>query len=227
MRLRSTLLMLLLGFAVGAIVFFLAKGGLLGLPTSPYGDKEERISLLDEVSRAERRIARRIPELRASDPLNLRLHESDLRDLAIAGLARHPEGRRVLELAHQLNAEIGGGEVGFELMVNLASIPRHRLTEKELETVEKIEDLLPVLGRSDLPIGLYGSPEASRGRIRLGGTPWMKVSILRLSLGTVSERLGISEQDLERSLEIEWPGFEVLDVTVEENAIELVVTRSA
>ena len=55
----------------------------------------------------------------------------------------------------------------------------------------------------------------------------MKISVLKLSLSTVSERLGISEQDLENSLEIEWPGFEVLDVTVEDGALELLVSRSA
>ena len=133
----------------------------------------------------------------------------------------------MLELAHQIRAEIDGGEVGFELIVNLSEIPRDRLSDKELETVEKIEELLPLLGRNDLPIGVYGSPEASRGRIRLGGSPWMRFSVLKLSLGTVSERLGIPEEDLENSLEIEWPGFEVLDVTVADGAVELLVMRSA
>ncbi len=112
-------------------------------------------------------------------------------------------------------------------MVNLAEISREGLTDKERDTVEKIERLLPLVGQGDLPIGFYGSPEARRGRIRLGGSPWMRVSILKLSLDTVSERLGIPEQDLENSLEIEWPGFEVLDVTVEESAVELLVARSA
>ena len=133
----------------------------------------------------------------------------------------------MLELAHQIRAEIEDGEVGFEVVVNLSEIPRERLSDQERDTVERIQELLPLIGRRDLPIGLYGSPEASRGRIRLGGSPWMQLSILKLSLDTVSERLGIPAEDLERSLEIEWPGFEVLDVSIEDGALELRVVRSA
>lgn len=236
MHWRTVLLLLLLGFAVGAMGFFLFKGGLVGLPTSPFGDDGPRVSLLAEATLAEKRIYDRFPEIRAhrkqrqpggSKRLNLRLRESDLRDLAMTGLARHPAGRRVLELAHQIRAEIDGGEVGLEVVINLSRIPRDRLSDQERDTIEKIEKLLPLSGRSDLPIGFYGSPEASRGRIRLGGEPWMKVSILKLSLETVSERLGISQQDLKNTLEIEWPGFEVLDVTVDGDSVELLVVRSA
>lgn len=235
MRWRSALLLLLLGFAVGAMVFFLVKGGLVGLPTSPFGSDRQRVSLLEEAALAERRIAAKFPEAQSGHrrqrgkpkELNLRLVETDLRDLAMAGLSRHPEGRRVLELAHRISAEIDDGEVGLEVVINLAEIPRDRLSDKERDTVEKIEELLPLLGRRDLPIGFYGSPVASRGRIRLGGSPWMRFSVLKLSLGTVSERLGIPEQDLEDSLEIEWPGLEVLNVTIEDGALELLVMRSA
>ncbi len=235
MNWRSALLLLLLGFAVGATVFLLVKGGLVGLPSSPFGAEPPAMSLMQEAPLAEKRIAKRFPEVRAArkrgrsqpEEIRLRLHESDLRDLAIAGLARHAQGRRVLELAQQIRAEIDHGEIGLELIVNLSEVPRDQLSDRERETIEKIEDLLPLIGSNDLPIGFYGSPQASRGRIRLGGKPWMKVSVLKLSLATVSERLGISEQDLENSLEIEWPGFEVLDVTVEDGALELRVIRSA
>lgn len=224
---RSVLLLLLLGFAVGAMVFVLAKGGLVGLPTSPFGTEKPDLSLLDEAPLAERRIARRLIKLGIRKQQNVRLQEADLRDLAIAALARDPDGRRVLEMARRIDAEIDGGEIGLELTVNMAAIPRDRLTAKELETVEKIEELLPVLGHRDLPIGFYGSPVAIGGRIRLAGSPWMKISVLRLSLGTVSERLGISERELEESLVLEWPGFEVLEVTVRDDAVELLVMRSA
>lgn len=235
MNWRFLLLLLLLGLAAGSTAFFLARSGLLRLPTSPAAGEGQEVSLLEEAEIAERRIADRFPEASVRRPrgeapsrqLELRLHESDLRDLAIAGLSRHPEGRRLLELARQIRAEIADGEIGLELVVNLSEIPRDRLSDKERETVEKLEGLVPLLGRSDIPIGLYGSPEASRGRIRLGGSPWMKLSILKLSLDTVSERLGIPVDDLERSLEIEWPGFEVLDVTVDEDVLELRVLRSA
>lgn len=235
MNWRSALLLLLLGFALGATVFLLAKGGLAGLPTSPGGGDRPQISLIEEAPLAEKRIARRFPEARAArkakraapEELRMRLYETDLRDLAIAGLARHAEGRRVLELAQEIRAEIDRGEIGLELVINLSRVPRDGLSERERETIEKIESLLPLIGSSNLPIGFYGSPEASRGRIRLGGRPWMKISILKLSLATVSERLGIPEQDLENSLELEWPGFEVLEVRVEGDALELRVVGAA
>lgn len=232
---RTVLLLLLLGFAVGSIAFFLVKGGLVGLPTSPFGDSKSEVTLLEEAALAERRMAAKLPRAWATSVLRrgsaqrleLRLHESDLRDLLIAGLSRRPEGRRVLEMTRQARATIEDGEIGFELVVNLSELPRDRLSDKELETVEKLEKLVPLLGRSDLPIGLYGSPEVSNGRIRLGGSPWMRFSILKLSLETVGERLGISPAELESSLEIEWPGFEVLDVRVEGGAVELLVARTA
>lgn len=223
---RSILLLLLLGFAVGVMFFLLAKGGVIGLPTSPLGEVKPRVSLLDEVPQAERRIARQLVPVGARRRVSLRLHEEDLRDLALAGLSRHPEGRRVLELAQQIRADIDGGEVGIELVVDFATMPRERLNEKELETVRKIEKLLPVIGQSSLPIAVYGSPVASAGRIRLAGTPWMRVSVLKLSLATVSERLGVSRDELEESLEIEWPGYEILEVTVRDGVVELVVARA-
>lgn len=227
MSVRSALLLLLLGFAVGAFVFLLVQGDIPGLPSSPFGGDSQHQSLAEEAASAERRIIARYPKLRprrssGSDELTVRLETRDVRDLALAGLARDPEGRRVLALARAINVEIHDGEIGFELVVNLGELPRELLTDKERETIEKVETFLPFLG-GDLPISVHGRPEANRGKIRLGGRPRVEVSILKLSIETVSERLGKSVEELQESLEVEWPGYQVLDVIVEEGAIEMVV----
>ena len=228
MSVRSALLLLLLGFAVGAFVFLLVQGGIPGMPTSPFGNDPARQTLAEEAATAERRIIARFPRLRpkrrspGSDELTVRLATRDVRDLALAGLARDPEGRRLLALAREINVEIRNGEVGFELVVNLEELPRELLTDKERETIEKVENLMPILG-GDLPIAVFGRPEASHGKLRLGGRPRVEVSILKLSIDTVSERLGRSVEELQESLEIEWPGYEVLGVLIEDGAIELVV----
>lgn len=230
MRWRSALLLLLVGFTAGALVFFiLERGGLPGLPTGP-GDDGDRISLLEDAAAAKGRLDARYPELerfrrRSAEggSLRLELQESDLRDLMLAALARRPEGRRVLEMTREVRAEIDGGEIGCELVLDLSELPRESLNEKERETVERVLKFLPAIGEEELPIGFYGTPEARNGRIRLGGKPKVKVSILKLSLSTLSDRLGISEQELEESLELEWPGFRVLEIRPIEGALELLV----
>ncbi len=220
--------MLLLGFAVGAFLFFFLQGGVPGLPTSPFGKSEERISLIEEASVAERRLLARYPQLRprrrepGTDELTVRLRAHDLRDLALAGLARDPDGERLLHVSRALDVEIGDGEVGIELLVSLEEVPNQLLTDKERERMKELEDWMMFLG-SELPIGVYGRPEANEGRIRLGGQPRVEVSIIKLSIDTVSDRLGMTRDELEESLELEWPGYEVLDVIVEEGEIELVV----
>lgn len=230
MRWRSALLLLLVGFTAGALVFFiLERGGLPGLPTDP-GDDADRVSLLEDAAGAKDRLDARYPELRRSKgrsadggSLRLELRERDLRDLLLAALSRRPEGRRVLEMTREVRAEIDGGEIGCELVLDLSELPRESLNEKERETVERVLKFLPAIGQEELPIGFYGTPEARNGKIRLGGRPKVKVSILKLSLSTLSERLGISEQELEDSLELEWEGFRVLEIRPTEGALELVV----
>lgn len=228
-RWRSALLVLLLGFAVGAFVFLVLKGGLPGLPTSPFGgDNEERLSLSEEAASAERRLLVRYPQLRpkrragSEDQLTVRLWARDIRDLALAALARDPEGERLLQLVSELDVEINDGEVGFEIVIDFERMPRELLSEKERESVEKVEDWMPILG-GELPISVWGRPEARGGKIRLGDRPRIEVSILKLSIETLSERLGVSVEELMDSLELEWPGYEVLEVLIEEGVLELVV----
>lgn len=231
MRWRSALLLLLLGFTAGALVFFvLERGWLPGLPTSPGLGDEERLSLLEDAALAAGRLEARYPELRRAgvapgngQTLRLELHERDLRDLLLAALARRPEGRKVLEMSRAVRAEIDGGVIGCELVLDLQRLPRESLSEKERATVDRVLRFLPAIGEEELPIGFYGTPEARDGKIRLGGEPRVKVSILKLSLGTLGERLGISEQELEDSLEIEWPGFQVLEINPRDDALEVVV----
>jgi hypothetical protein len=218
----------LLGIALGAFVFLLIQGGIPGLPTSPFGEEPRHQTLSEQAAGAERRILARFPKLRpqrrsaGSDELTVRLTTRDVRDLVLAALKRDPEGRRVLELARAINVEIRDGEIGFQVVVNLEQMPRELLTDQERETIEGVEHLMPILG-GDLPIAVYGRPEASHGKLRLGGRPHVEVSIIKLSIGTVCDRLGMSPEELQKSLEVGWPGYEVLAVFVEEGAIELVV----
>ena len=229
--LRTALLLLLLGFALGAFVYFALQGGIPGLPTSPFAKGPERPSLAEDAAGAERRLIARYPQLRpkrrspTSRELKIRLAEHDVRDLALAGLSRHPEGQRLLLLARALDVDIGGGEIGFELVFNLEQLPRELLTERERRKLEQVDGLLPTLG-GDLPICIYGRPEAHLGKLRLGGRPRVELSILKLSMETVSERLGMTSAELEEALVLEWPGYELLDVKVGEGIIELVVRRA-
>ena len=223
----------MLGVLAGAVFFFFLQGGGLSImPTSPMDGDEAGVSLVEDAALAKGRLADRYPELdrlegrrgkRANKVIRLQLYERDLRDLALAALARRPEGVRVLQMCEALRTEIDDGEIGVELVLDLDSIPRDQLDEKERRAVERVLDFLPAIGEQELPVGFYGSPEAREGRIRLGGSPRVKLSILKLSLDTLSERLGIPADELEDSLELEWPGFEVLEVSSGADWLELAV----
>lgn len=225
MKLRSAFFLLIFGFLGGIAVFFvLQRSGLLGSARSPEGN--EVLSLAEEAGLAERRIASRFPKGRsvaAGEEVSFRLEESDLRDLALAALASRAEGRQVLEMTSRIEAEIEDGEIGVTLVLDLSKLPLDQLDEDEREMVDKVTGLLPMLGEGSLPVGFYGRPEASEGRLKLTGDPRLRISILKLSLETASERLGIPEEKLRDALEVEWPGWEVLGVSVDGETVDLVV----
>jgi len=226
LRFRSALLLLVFGFLGGIAVFFLLqRAGILGPGNSSRGDSRLP-NLAEEAELAERRIASRFPKGRSAargEEVNFRLEESDLRDLALAALAGRAEGRRVLEMTSRVDAEIDDGEIGVTLVLDLSKLPLEELGEEERAKVEEVLDMLPFLGEGSLPVGFYGRPEASSGRLKLTGDPRLKVSILKLSVETASERLGIPEEQIREALEIEWPGWEVLRVSVEGKVVDLVV----
>lgn len=223
MRLRSTLFLLLIGFLGGVAVFFvLQRFGLLGGGAG----LDDVISVAQEADLAERRIASRFPKARSAargEELNFRLAESDLRDLALAALASRAEGRQVLEMTTEIEAEIEDGEIGVTLLLDLSRLPRDQLDESAREVFDKITGVLPMIAEGSLPVGFYGRPEASDGRLKLTGDPRLRISILKLSVETASERLGIPEEKIRDALEVEWPGWEVLRVSVDGEVVELVV----
>ena len=229
------ILTLLAGFAAGVGVFLLI-GRAGEPPEAATGVADGEASLLREAELARARLAASFPAL-ALDALDgaiaergektVRLSEADLRDLLLAGLERHENGRLILQIAEGMETHIDEGEVGVMLAVDPSRIPRERLSDKERRIVDSVTELVPLLGRSNLPVGLYGRPEASDGRIRLAGDPRVKISLLQLSVASLAERLDLSPAEVEEALVLELPGYEVREITVGEDHVEVRVAGVA
>ncbi len=152
----------------------------------------------------------------------------DLNNLLIASLADHPKGRRILELAREVGADIDDGRVEIHFVINLEDLPREELDERERETVEKLSRLLPLVADRDLRVAVSGVPAVREGRISVERDLRVKVGFLTLPVVDLGDALGISSERLRRRLEFGLEPLVVESVAVLDDALLLKIgTRAA
>lgn len=232
MRIRFALLLLLVGFAGGVIAFLAARWTQPSEETAP--TEVERHPLLADAEGARLRLAARHPKLalsaaggsrRRPAELDLRLSEPDLRDLLLLALEGSDDGRRLLEAADEIEVLIADGELGVRIVANLSRLDRERLGEKQREVVNRVTRMLPMLAGRGIPIGVYGRPRAAAGGVRIDA-PRVEIAVVKLSVETLREKLGVEPEKLSRALELQLPGYEVRDVTVAVDHLAVRLRRS-
>lgn len=205
-----------LGAGIGAIVFLLGLRTPWGRSPSPAAD------LIGEADGARARLTLRMAAERRAD--RVRLDEAALRDLALVALARRDEGRRVLRAARDLGVRVEAGRVEIGLLTDPERLRTLAAGEESDRTIEKILRIAPFLGEREVYLGVSGVPVASGDRLRLA-EPRVRVAVVEIGAETLSERLGIDRQELDRALEVELSGVSIRSLEVEEGAVVVRLER--
>jgi hypothetical protein len=122
------------------------------------------------------------------------LDEEDLRNLFIVELAKTPDGRRLLDVSQEVEADVHAGGLRLGLLIDLSRIDGSRLEADQREAVLKAERLLSVFGRSEIVLAIQGMPRAEGGRIAFGSDTEVRLAFMEMTYAEFAQRFGLSDE---------------------------------
>jgi hypothetical protein len=150
------------------------------------------------------------------------LDEEDLRNLFIVELAKTPNGRRLLDVAAEVEADVRSGGLRLGLLIDLSKVDGTRLDQEQRESVRKAEQLLSVFGRSEIVLAIEGMPRAVDGRIAFGPETEVKLAFLEMTHAEFAKRFGVGDEHAE-GFSFALRDHRVLDVEVLGDSLKLVL----
>jgi hypothetical protein len=150
------------------------------------------------------------------------LDEEDLRNLFIVELAKTPDGRRLLDVAAEVEADVRNGGLRLGLLIDLSKVDGTRLDEDQRESVRKAEQLLSVFGRSEIVLAIEGVPRAADGRVAFGPETGVRLAFLEMTYAEFAERFGVGDEHGD-GFSFALREHRVLEVEVLTDALKLVL----
>lgn len=150
------------------------------------------------------------------------LDEEDLRNLFIVELAKTPDGRRLLDVAAEVEADVRNGGLRLGLLIDLSKVDGTRLDDEQRESVRKAEQLLSVFGRSEIVLAIEGLPRAVDGRIAFGPETEVRLAFLQMTHAEFAKRFGVGDEHAD-GFSFALREHRVLEVEVLRDSLKLVL----
>jgi hypothetical protein len=152
------------------------------------------------------------------------LDEQALRNLFIVELAKSDEGRRLLDLAAEVEADVRDGRLRLGVLVDLSKVDGSRLGPQGRDTVQQVERLLSAFGSREIVLSIEGIPRAANGRIVFApDETTVHIAFLELSVDDFAKRFGVDPARVGDRLSFALHDDRVLEVEVLPESLRLVL----
>lgn len=156
-------------------------------------------------------------------PVDVQLTPQELNNLVASEIGRHTAGSGLAQAVKGVNTTIQNGKVESGAVVNLAEVPKNSLSNRDRANLDRLFSAFPNLQDRSLYVGIEGKPAVQDGQLILSQDTRVKLGDLSFTLPEVAQRLGISEQELQRqiSLQLQTNGLKISDIELVGNSAVL------
>ena len=154
----------------------------------------------------------------AEGPVAIPLTEADVAELFETAL----ESQGV-NPPNEVQASIKGNRIESGVVVNLSDLPPGTLPAGAEGTVSQIIQTVPLLKNRDVYVGIDGSLNIERGKLKLGEDTVLKVGQMSFSLQNAAQQMGLSTFELENYLNtaISRQGIVLEDIQLDDGQLTL------
>jgi hypothetical protein len=155
--------------------------------------------------------------------VEVELSDREVNELVMTTVAEHTGHSQILANTPSLHTTIKDGVLESGTVVNLANLPREEMSESERAALEKVVKTFPFLESKEIYVGISGKPQIENGQLKLDNNTKLKLGNVSLSLSELSQRLGISQENIEQKLNLSLPveSLKINDVQFDENKVLL------
>lgn len=156
-------------------------------------------------------------------PVDVQLTPQELNNLVASEISRHTAGSGLAQAVKGVNTTIQNGKVESGAVVNLAEVPKSSLSNRDRANLDRLLSAFPTLQDRSLYVGIEGKPAVQDGQLILDQNTRVKLGDLSFTLPEVAQRLGVSEQELQRqiSLQLQTNGLKISDIELVGNSAVL------
>lgn len=147
--------------------------------------------------------------------VEVQLNETELNQLVIGAIAEDPNSRQLITSARGFNTTIQNGAIASGAVINLSEIPTHRLGDNEKAILRRAISTFPSLAEREIYIGIEGQPQVEDGLIKFDDSTMIRLGDISLSVAELSKRLGVSQEEIERRLNLELRSRQIDISTIE------------
>ncbi|MEW6494321.1 MAG: hypothetical protein AB1589_17675 [Cyanobacteriota bacterium] len=137
-----------------------------------------------------------------SKSVELELNNQEVNTLVMTTVAQDLRLNSVLASTPGLNTTIKDGILEIGTVINLENLSKNQLAEREIAALDKVVTTLPFLEKQKLYVAISGQPKIENGKVKLDETTKIKLGNLSLSIPELAQRLGISQEEIERNLHL-------------------------
>jgi hypothetical protein len=134
--------------------------------------------------------------------VEIELSNREVNELVMTTIAEQTRHSKVLANIPSFHTTIKDGSLESGTVINLANLPENQIPESERAALEKVLKAFPALENKNVYVGISGKPQIEKGQLKWDDNTKVKLGKLSFSLSELSQRLGISQEQLEQNLNL-------------------------
>ncbi|HEY9668410.1 MAG TPA: hypothetical protein V6C91_16495 [Coleofasciculaceae cyanobacterium] len=162
-------------------------------------------------------------ELSKSKSVEIKLSDREVNDLVITTVSQRLSASKILTKTPQFHTTIKNGILETGTIINLAALPKNQLHSSEIATLNKAIKTFPFLEKQDVYVAISGNPKIENNQLKLDENTRIKLGTLSLSFPELSQRLGISQEEIARNLgfSLQLGELKVKELEIKDNQVLL------
>jgi hypothetical protein len=162
-------------------------------------------------------------EISPKKHVEVELSNQEVNELVMTKIAEETGQSKVLATALKNHTTIKEGVLESGAVVNLAELPKDKLNQKEVASLEKVLKTFPFLVNQEIYVAILGKPQVANGQVKWDDNTKIKLGNLNLSISELAQRLGIPQEQLEHklNLSLQLGRLKVNDMELKDNKVLL------
>jgi hypothetical protein len=162
-------------------------------------------------------------EISPKKNVEIELSNQEVNELVMTKIAEETGQSKVLATALKNHTTIKEGVLESGSVVNLAELPKHKLNQQEVASIEKVLKTFPFLANQEIYVAILGKPQIENGQFKWDDNTKIKLGNLKLSISELAQRLGVPQEQLEHklNLSLQLGKLKVNDMELKDNKVLL------
>ncbi len=147
-----------------------------------------------------------------SSIVQIQFSETELNDLLVSSVAQRLGSYDFLVAVKGSKTSIRDGRLESGMVINISKIPTYNLGKDIKESIDKVLGTFTFLKNREVYVGVEGKPVIKNGTLHLVDDKKIKLGNLDLSLSMFSDKLGVTEENIEQSIDLNLGKLKVKEI---------------